>query len=234
MPQQNRDSLISELVDGRTDLVFELVTGGLAPTAVDQHGVSLVQWCAYYGDVSALKFLLSQGASLDSLGRNLGLAAASFHGHWRLTQFLLEQGAEVNEQDAESGEAALHNALCTNDRLVYDRVLKVLLLHGANPNVVTKPDAVTGGFMRDCRTKGETPLHRAAAFGDDATIKRLLDAGANKEARDAHGDTPLSWASWYNRPDSILRSLCYGNYRINPNHQSMRANLLGMPHGADS
>ena len=49
--------------------------------------------------------------------------------------------------------------------------------------------------MRDARTKGETALHRAAAFGEEGTVKMLLDAGARREARDANGDTPLSWAN---------------------------------------
>lgn len=234
MSQQNVDSLVSEFTDGRTDLVYQLLAQGQSPSAVDENGVSLMRWCAYYGDVSAMKFLLSQGAILDSLGQNLGLNGASFHGHWRLCMFLLEQGAAVNEQDADSGETPLHNALCKTDRVVYDRVLKVLLFHGANPNVATKNGVETGGFMRDCRTKGETPLHRAAAFGDEDTIKLLLDAGAKIDAADANGDTPLSWASWYLRPTPILRMLCYGNFRINPHNQPMRANLLGMPHGADS
>ena len=234
MPQQNVDSLISEFVDGCTDLVFQLLAQRHSPNAVDQNGVSFMQWCAYYGDVSAMKFLLSQGATLDPLGQNLGLNGAAFHGHWRLCKFLLEQGADVNEQDADSGETPLHNALCKTDRVVYDRALKVLLFHGANPNVVTKNGTETGGFMRDCRTKGETPLHRAAAFGDEGTIKLLLDAGAKIDAADANGDTPLSWASWYLRPVSILRMLCYGDFRINPDNLPMRANLLGMPHGGDS
>ena len=54
----------------------------------------------------------------------------------------------------------------------------------------------TGGFMRDCRTKGETPLHRAAAFGTKETIQILLDAKAKLDAKDMNGDSPLSWASW--------------------------------------
>ena len=234
MSQRNVDSLISQFVDGRTDVVYQLLAQGHSPSTVDRNGVSLLRWCAYYGDVSAMKFLLSQGATLDSLGQNLGLNGASFHGHWRLCKYLLEQGADVNQQDTDSGETPLHNALCKTDRVVYDRVLKVLLLHGANPNVVTKKGAETGGFMRDCRTKGETPLHRAAAFGDEDTIKLLLDAGAKIDATDANGDTPLGWASWYLRPASILRLLCYGDFRINPDNRPMRANLLGMPHAADS
>jgi ankyrin repeat protein len=234
MPQQPVESLVNEFVDGRTDLVFELLAHGQSPNSVDKDGVSFLQWCAYYGDVSAIKFLLAHGAALDSLGQNLGLNGATFHGHWRLCMFLLEQGANVNEADADNGETALHSALCKTDRVMYDRVLKVLLIHGANPNVATKNGAETAGFMRDCRTKGETPLHRAAAFGDEGTIKLLLDAGAKIDAADANGDTPLSWASWYLRPSSILRLLCYGRFRIRPDNQSMRSNLIGTPHGENS
>jgi ankyrin repeat protein len=84
--------------------------------------------------------------------------------------------------------------------------------------------------MRDCRTYGETPLHRAAAFASEATVQFLLDAGANREAKDVNGDSPLSWGSWHNRPDSILRRLCYGNFHIRLERQSMDVYLLGEPH----
>jgi uncharacterized protein len=83
--------------------------------------------------------------------------------------------------------------------------------------------------MRDCRTKGETPLHRAAAFGDEEAIQLLLDAGRAIDAKDMNGETPLSWASWYVRPAPILRKRCYGNFRIHPRYTSMDINLLGKP-----
>jgi ankyrin repeat protein len=109
-------------------------------------------------------------------------------------------------------------------------VIKVLLGHGANPNCVTKPSVETGSFMHDCRTKAETPLHRAAAFGTEDTIQVLLDAGAAIDAKDMNEDSPLTWASWYGRPDAILTRLCYGQFHIRPNRRSMAANLLGEPH----
>ena len=84
---------------------------------------------------------------------------------------LLEQGADVNKPQLDTGETSLHAALCTANRQAHDAVIKVLLAHGANPNCATKPSVETDGFMRDCRTKGETPLHRAAAFGTEATIQ---------------------------------------------------------------
>jgi len=226
--------LLQEFVDGRTDLVFELLAAGCPPDQQDPNGVSLLQWCAYYGDVSAIRFLLSQGAALDSLGSNLDLSAACFHGHWRLCRFLIDNGADVNAADPHTGETPLHASLCKTDRLVYDKVLRILLSAGANPNVAAKNGAETGGFMRDARTRGETPLHRAAAFASVDAIQLLLQHGAKIDARDANGDSPLSWASWYLRPDPILRLLCFGNFRINPSRRSMRENLIGMPHEPSS
>jgi hypothetical protein len=45
-----------------------------------------------------------------------------------------------------------------------------------------------------------------------------------------NGDSPLGWASWYARPDSVLRLLCYGDFSIRPKRRSMAAYLLGEPH----
>lgn len=230
MSDQRHAKILSEFADGRTELVFDLLAAGLPAKHKDKDGVSLILHCDYYGDVSAIRFLLSHGESLDSLGENFNLIRASFHGHWRLCKFLLEQGADVNHAAADTGETPLHAALSKTDRVVYDRVIMVLLAHGANPNVATKPGVETGAFMRDCRTKCETPLHRAAAFGEVETIRMLKDAGAIVDAKDANGDTPLSWASWYGRPTPILRELLYGDFRIHPQNQPMRGNLLGKPH----
>jgi uncharacterized protein len=222
-------SLLQAFQHGRTDLVFDLLAEGKPAGFADENGVSLLQTSAYYGDVSAIKFLLSQGATRDSLGENLGLNGAVFHGHWRLCQFLLEQGADANHTEIDTGETPLHSALCTPDRLAHNQVMKVLLANGADPNRKTIPNVETGGFMRGCRTKGEMPLHRAAAFGDEEAIQLLLDAGAVKDAKDVNGDTPLGWASWYSRPTPILRKLLYGNFRIHPNHAGMAAHLQGWP-----
>jgi len=223
-------NILSQITDGRTDLVFDYVSAGRSARSTDKGGTALIKWCAYYGDVSAIRFLLANGESLRSLGDNFDLNGAAFHGHWRLCQFLIEHGADVNKALPDTGETPLHAALCTADRLAHDLVIKVLLRNGANPNCVTKPSVETGGFMRDCRTKAETPLHRAAAFGTEETIQMLLDARASIKAKDMNGDSPLTWASWYLRPDSILRMLCYGEFHIRPKRRSMAAYLLGEPH----
>ena len=228
------DSILGKIQDGRTDLVFDFLEAGNGPSFVDDDGVSLMQWCSYYGDVSAIKFLLSRGAHLASLGHNIDLNAAVYHGHWQLTQFLLESGADPKDADTQTGETPLHSAIVKPNLLSTHRIVALLLAHGADPNSKTKNGEITGAFMRDCKTKGETPLHRAAAFGNAETIQLLLGAGAVIDAKDANGDSPLGWASWYGRPNAILRLLLYGNHSIHPDNTSMDSNLLGKPHLSNS
>lgn len=231
--------MTDRIADGRTDLVFDHVAAG-NPASAMVKGASLIGWCAYYGDVSAVKFLLSKGESLLALGVNFDLNGACYHGHWRLCQFLIEQGADVKLPLADTGETPLHAALSKTDRLRYTPLVRILLAAGADPNCATIAGAETGSFMRDCRTKGETPLHRAAAFGNEEDIRLLVAAGARIDARDANGETPLAWASWYLRPGAILHMLCYANFRIHPERQkqttcepsngSMAGELNGTPH----
>ena len=116
----NPDGLLERIVDGRTDLVWDHVDQGHPSTARAADGLPLVQWCAYYGDVGAIRFLLDHGESLTSLGENHGLQGAAFHGHWRLCEFLIEQGADVNSGAKDTGETPLHAALCTPRRDVHD------------------------------------------------------------------------------------------------------------------
>lgn len=232
--------MLQQIADGRTDRVFDFLAAGNAADSKDAHGTPLIAWCAYHGDVSAIRQLLAHGESLESLGRNFDLNGAAFHGHWALCQYLLEQGAEVDLPLEDTGETPLHAAVSKPNRPVYDHVVRVLLAAGADPNRATRPGIETGSFMRDCRTRGETPLHRAAAFGTERCVRLLLEAGGDKEARDAHGDSPLSWASWHQRPAAILRLLCFGEHRIHPDNDSsfdhgrgwgqIDAHARGQPH----
>jgi ankyrin repeat protein len=164
--------------------------------------------------------LVAHGESLDSLGDNFDLNGTAFHGHWQLCQFLIENGADANQPLEDTGETPLHAALCKANRPTFNLVVQVLLLNGANPNCATRPNVETGAFMRDCRTKAETPLHRAAAFGTEEAIQLLLDAGAVIDAKDMNSDSPLTWASWHLRPNAILRQLCYGDFSIHPERRS--------------
>jgi ankyrin repeat protein len=206
-------NLLEQIANGRTDLVIEFVNEGNSATS-REHDVPLIQWCAYHGDATAIKLLVDHGEQLQSLGDNLDLNGAAFHGYAKLCEYLIQNGADVNYPLRDTGETPLHAALSKTSEPKFDDVVKTLLRYGADPNIKANDGIETDAFMRDCRTKGETPLHRAAAFGSEEIIQLLLDAGGKREIKDMHGDTPLSWASWYLRPRPILKQLCYGNFRV--------------------
>lgn len=61
--------MLERIRAGRTDLVFEALAAGLPASTADDAGVSLIRWCAYYGDVSAIRPLLAHGESPADHGR---------------------------------------------------------------------------------------------------------------------------------------------------------------------
>ena len=199
---------------GRTDLVFELLKQPDWRDLLHVGQVKLLQWFVYYNDTTALKAILAAGGDLTSidLGRELG--NASFFGHWKVADFLIVHGADVNWSVPETGETPLHSALCKAGRPYFLYVVRLLVENGADVNARTIPGVAIDAFMRDVRTKGETPLHRAAAYGDEAMIEYLLEHGADKTARDAHGNSPISWASEHLRPGSILHLLSFEGHRV--------------------
>ena len=159
-------------------------------------------------------------ATLNSINLNEELGNAAFFGHWKVCDFLINQGADVNAPVDKTNETPLHNALAKAGRPYYFYVVKLLTEHGADITAKTIPGISTGAFMRDARTKGETPLHRAAAYADERTVNYLIENGADRSALDAHGNSPLSWASEHLRPGAILSLLSYGEYKIGAAHKT--------------
>lgn len=232
---------IVELISrGRTDYILELLNAPGWKEILNEGQVKPLQWLVYYNDTTGLRAVLNAGGSLDSINLNDELGNAAFFGHWKVCDFLINNGADVNAPVAKTNETPLHNALAKAGRPYYFYVVKLLVDKGANVNAKTIPGVETGAFMRDVRTKGETPLHRAAAYADEKTISYLIEKGADKTAKDANGNSPLSWASEHLRPGVILSLLSYGEYQIGEAHKikntsdhgqgwgnSMDWNLLG-------
>lgn len=220
-------ALLERISRGRTDDIIALLqTEGWRASLVEGE-INALQWCVYYGDVTALKAALAAGGDLTALDLNAELGNAAFFGHWRMADFLLSQGADARHADRETGETALHSALCKAGRPAYGYIVRLLIERGADVNARTIAGRTSGAFMRDVRTKGETPLHRAAAFADADTIRLLLGAGADRAARDVSGDSPLSWASWHLRPGEILRMLAHGEHSVS----DQSASIITSDHG---
>jgi uncharacterized protein len=217
-----RTQLLDHISRGRTDLVFELLALRDWREVLQEGDVKVLRWFVYYNDTTALKAVLAAGGDLASIDLDQELGHASFFGHWKVADLLIKNGANVNFAQADTGETPLHSALCKAGRPYFLYVLKVLIENGADVNAKTIAGRETSAFMRDVRTKGETPLHRAAAFGDEVMIEYLLANGADREARDGNGDSPLTWASEHLRPGSILALLSFPPHSI---HKQSRESI---------
>jgi len=225
---------------GRTDFIVELLKKPDWQNLLNEGRIKPLQWLVYYNDTTGLKYILDRGGNLTSIDLNSELGNAAFFGHWKVCDFLIKHGADVNAPVDKTNETPLHNALAKAGRPYYFYVVKLLIEKGADVNAKTIPGVETGAFMRDVRTKGETPLHRAAAYASERIIDFLIQNEADKQAVDAHGNTPLSWASEHLRPGSVLALLAYGDHYIGEAHirknisdhgngwgNSMDWNLLG-------
>ena len=62
---------------------------------------------------------------------------------------------------------------------------KLLLDAGANPNLHAKSNVVTDMLDGGVKLWGETPLHFAAAYGDEEMIRAML-AGGSRQDGDEH------------------------------------------------
>lgn len=214
----NTETILERISRGRTDLVFELLKLPDWQEVLREGDFKPIQWFVYYNDTTAIKAVLDKGGDLASIDLDEELGHASFFGHWKVVDFLISQGADVNHAKPDTGETPLHSALCKAGRPYFLYVIKLLVENGADVNAKTIPGVESGAFMRDVRTKGETPLHRAAAYGDEKMISYLLENGADKTARDTNGDSPLSWASEHLRPGSILKLLAFPPHNISDGH----------------
>ena len=187
---------------GDLDTVRQLIDSGADPNATDEHGSGTL--LTFYSDV--IEFLLSRGADPDIQTNETGcpvLSGLTYGDHPDCLRLLLEAGADPNRADGKSGETALHGAVTSRDP-DREEIVGLLLGHGASPDARTRPGVRSYSFWRDARTRGETPLHRAAAYSSEAVIRMLLEAGADTTIRDVNGDSPLSWASWHLRDRPII------------------------------
>ena len=203
--------IMQHISRGRTDYIFKFLNLEDWKERLNDGPVQLIQWLVYYNDTTAIRAILEAGGDLTSIDLNGELGNAAFFGHWKVCDLLINRGADVNAIIDKTGETPLHNALVKAGRPYYHYVVRLLLDRGADPNKATVPGIETGAFMRDIRTCGETPLHRAAAYAGPETIQLLIDHGADKTIRDANGDSPLTWASRHLRPGKVLQLLSFGS-----------------------
>jgi ankyrin repeat protein len=189
--------------------VGRMVAQGADINYIDQWGNFAMFSAAWEGDIKALDSYYRLGAKISFEDANL-LCNSAYNGKIESVKWLLGKGENADFAFAKTGENALHYTISkTSEMGERDKIVEALILAGVNVNKKTVPGESTLCFMRDAYLKAETPLHRAAAYGSMTIVKMLLDAGADPSAKDANGDTPISWGSWHLREADILRLLLY-------------------------
>ena len=203
------EKMLTAASKGDLATVKELVARGANINYTDRWGNCAMFAAAWEGNVQALNLFCNLGAKISFDDCNL-LCNAAFNGKVDSVKWLLDKGEDANFTFTSTGENALHYTICKMSEIdERTEIVKILIASGADVNKKTLAGKTTLCFMRDAYLKGETPLHRAAAYANAAIIKMLLDAGAEPSTKDAHGDTPISWGSWHLREADVLRLLIY-------------------------
>lgn len=144
------------------DAVRAALNRGLDVNAQDAHGWTVLHMAAFEGLPSVVELLLERGADPglknDDGETPLLLAAGNF---------IVKKKAELVPERGFGPEMA------TYQLAVPGRIVEMLMAKGADPNVA---DAA-----------GKTPLMAASMQGWNSVATRLLDGGADVDARDAEG-----------------------------------------------
>ncbi|HKJ46446.1 MAG TPA: ankyrin repeat domain-containing protein [Balneolales bacterium] len=182
--------------------------------------ISLLMWAAYNKQTDILQYLREKKSSLDiyeatALGEiqvveNLlhkdkdlvndyspdgftPLGYAAFFGYPELASTLLSYGARVNVFSKNIMQVyPIHSAVANRNHDIAYKITRLLLSHKANVNVKQR-----GGW---------TPLHQAAAHGNQKLVKLLLEHGADRNAKSDDGQSPFDLAE-ENGHEEILQIL---------------------------
>lgn len=133
----------------------------------------------------ACEILLEWGVDINA-ANVAGRTPLMVAGNAKIAKLLCEKGAGVDVQDM-YGMAALRREVC---RLASFTKLGVLLQNGVNTEI--------GENRYD-----EKPLHTATSYSCERGVKILLESGANVNARDVNGLTPLSRAAMVKSPGVV-------------------------------
>ncbi|XP_067901050.1 ankyrin repeat and SOCS box protein 3 isoform X4 [Heterodontus francisci] len=181
-------------------------------------------------NVELLKALIQKGHSLD-IADNRGwypIHEAATHNSLRCLKLLIHTASSTLHVELKTfeGETALHLAA----KCGHLKTVQILLKAGANPNAITNEN-ITSLFLatekghiavarillrHGARINGPhsaclwSVVHQAAYQEHLEILMLLLEKGADKEARDDYGITPLFLAAQYGKLESLRVLLQHG------------------------
>jgi ankyrin repeat protein len=223
---------------GCKDIAELLIAMGAKVNTADDKGLTPLHVAATQGHQNVVELLVANGAQIDVRAGDgstpLYLAARGEHreiaqllldndavmepdiavmlGDVELVKYYLAQGIDANSKltkGLSKGDSWLITAIGYKHKNT--NLIELLLNHGAKVN------EKTGTF-------NFSPLHRVAIVGYKSTFvscrdigEILIAHGANVNAEDKHGNTPLHWAARLGHQDIVEILL---EYNANVNHKN--------------
>jgi ankyrin repeat protein len=197
-------------VDRETKLPKLSAASSVTPFA--RGGMTAFQFAAREGDIETAKAMLDAGVDINNtdIDGTSALVFAIMNKRYTFAKFLLDRGADPNVTDIK-GRAALYAAVdmrnedwsALPNRKLEDaypslELVKSIVARNANVNAkLTRNLPGRSGMDSGDTTldEGTTPLMRAARSGDAATMRILLDAGADPKLATKEGTTALEFAA---------------------------------------
>jgi ankyrin repeat protein len=208
-------AVLRERLDAHPELIDDLGGNGFQKAAA-------LHLATIRNQHAAIGLLLERGADLgrrDFPDNATPLHLAAAVGDLVTVRLLVEAGADVNATGDDYDVAVLGWATCF--RGVREDVAGYLLEHGARLNLWTaialdRADAVRSMVSHDPTLLAarmsrnqhrRTPLHHAAAKNRPEIVRLLIERGADPNAADATGATPLTTATQEHADAAIVAML---------------------------
>ena len=149
-----------------------------------------------------VRLLIARGADVHATDfvKTTALRAATLGNDTETIRIMVDAGVDVNAADL-PGITPLMMAAGWSGNLM---AVKMLLAKGANVNAVSAPVMGLPSKNGPSEFGLLTPLLMAAPFGPPDLIRTLLDAGADVNAKDVRGMTPLMLALATDRQDRAV------------------------------
>lgn len=172
--------------------------------------------------------------SLDSDGNTPLITAITVNATQEKIQYILSLTDEVNARNS-AGNTALYLTVLKNRKSIGEKLLAknadIFSTNNKNNSPLSQalknPQVmewlITSKTIKDTDGIGNTALHYATEWGLENAVKTLITKGANKEAKNANGETPVFSACKNNKPE-IIALLAKKGCKIN-----VRDNLGSTP-----
>ena len=210
---KGRSPLIESSCCGRLDVVEVLLKAGADVCVADHEGHTCLTLAAHFGHTKTVRYLAAfPEVDMNQRGRRgqTALHMAVHHIHADVVEVLIDAGADIEAKD-ENGRSPLHRA----SEKGAIAIVQLLIKAGAGVRVTDNNGAtclILAAYcgrietvrylvrlpevdMNQRGSKGRTALHMAVHHIHADVVEVLIDAGADIEAKDENGHSPLHRAS---------------------------------------